>query len=587
VDNSRNIVKILPHGLVNQIAAGEVVERPASIVKELVENALDAQASRVDVAIREGGIRFICVADDGVGLSGADARLAFERHATSKIAAPEDLAAVHTLGFRGEALPSIASVARVRMRTRRHADPAGVELTGEGRGIERVEATACPVGTRVEVADLFGLVPARRKFLKTPATEGTHAVRWLERIALARPDVRFSLERDGRPALLFLPTNDARERVIAALPSSIGERLEPVAARSEHASVSGYVTPTDVMRGSTADIHVFVNGRPVRDRLLLHVVRGAYRDALPPGRHPAAVLYLTVDRGEVDVNVHPAKWEVRFRDPGEIRRLLRDAIQRAIAAPAQRSLLRDAPQERVGFEGYVRDTPFAPGPRLYEFERGPAPGLAADVAPPLPFRQHRLLGQVLGTYLLLEREGALVLLDFHAAHERVLFERMRESLLAGKLESQALLVPVWIELPRSRADALEQADEALRRAGFEVEIGETTAAGSVRVGLRSVPAALAGRSGTDWGEVLGETAAELLEPGAAQARGGIDGVLHDVLATSACHSAARKGDRLDPREAESLLQALDETLWVPNCPHGRPIALTLGEAELERRILRR
>ncbi len=588
MEKSRRTVKILPDDLVNQIAAGEVVERPASIVKELVENALDAEASRIDVVIREGGIRFICVTDDGVGLSAADARLAFERHATSKIAAPEDLAAVHTLGFRGEALPSIASVARVRMRTRRHADPAGVELTGEGRGIERVEAAACPAGTRVEVADLFGLVPARRKFLKTPATEGTHAVRWLERIALARPDVRFSLERDGRPALLFLPTNDARERVIAALPSSIGERLEPVAARSEHASVSGYVTPTDVMRGSTADIHVFVNGRPVRDRLLLHVVREAYRDALPPGRHPAAVLYLTVDSGEVDVNVHPAKWEVRFRDPGEIRRLLRVAIQPAIAAPARRALLRDDAQlEGVGFEGYVRETPFAPGPHLQGFESGSAPGLASDAAPPLPFREHRLLGQVLGTYLLLEREGALVLLDFHAAHERVLFERMRESLLAGKLERQALLVPVWIELPRSRADALEQAGEALQRAGFEVEIGETTAAGGVRVGLRSVPAALVGRSGTDWGEVLAETAAELLEPGAAQARGGIEGVLHDVLASAACHSAARKGDRLDPREAESLLQALDETLWVPNCPHGRPIALTLGEAELERRILRR
>jgi DNA mismatch repair protein MutL len=326
------------------------------------------------------------------------------------------------------------------------------------------------------------------------------------------------------------------------------------------------------------------------------VVRDAYRDALPSGRHPAAVLYLTVDPGEVDVNVHPAKWEVRFRDPGEIRRLLRDAIQRAIAAPGQRAGLRDLPQSAVGFQGsesfpgYVRESlqgDFALRPASDAVPHEAYPAVAADAAPPVPFREHRRLGQVLGTYLLLERAGALVLLDFHAAHERVLFERMRESLLAGKLERQALLVPVWIELPRSRADALEQASQALMRAGFEVEVGETTAAGAVRVGLRSVPAALVGTRSTDWGVLLSETAAELLEPGASQERGGIERALHDVLATAACHSAARKGDRLDPREADALLEALDETLWVPNCPHGRPIALTLSESELERRILRR
>ncbi len=581
MENSRGTVRVLPDELVNQIAAGEVVERPASIVKELVENALDAEATRIDVSIREGGIRFISVIDDGVGMSAADAALAFERHATSKIGTAGDLAEVHTLGFRGEALPSIASVARVRMRTRRAEDAAGVELQGEGRGIERVAAVACPAGTRVEVAELFGQVPARRKFLKTPVTEGTQAVRWLERIALARPDVRFSLERDGRPALLFLPTADARERVIAALPASFGERLEEVEGRSEHATLFGFTTPTDLFRGSTNDIHVFVNGRPVRDRLLLHCVRDAYRDALPPGRHPASVLYLSVEPGEVDVNVHPAKWEVRFRDPGEIRRLLRDSIRRAIAMPEHRAQPSPGPAE------FVRETPF--------FERGARESgagdfaLAAqppgDAAPPVPFRAHRRLGQVLGTYLALERDDALVLIDFHAAHERVLFEQMRGQLLSGKLERQSLLMPVWTELPRSAADALEQAADALIRTGFELEIGETTAAGSVRVGLRSVPAVLVGRRNTDWGELLSETAAELLEPGAR--RSGIEGALHDVLATSACHSAARKGDRLDPREVDALLEALDETVWVPNCPHGRPIALTLGRAELERRILRR
>jgi len=594
LENSRGAVRVLADELVNQIAAGEVVERPASIVKELVENSLDAEATRVDVVIRDGGSRFISVADDGVGMSRADAELAFERHATSKISAAEDLAAVGTLGFRGEALPSIASVARVRMRTRRAEDAVGVEVSGEGHGIERVAETACAAGTRVEVADLFGLVPARQKFLKTPVTEGTHTVRWLERIALARPDVRFSLERDGRPALLFLPTRDARERMIAALPASVGERLQPLEGRSEHASVRGFTTPTDVLRGSTADIHVFVNGRPVRDRLLLHVVRDAYRDALPPGRHPAAVLYLTVDPGEVDVNVHPAKWEVRFRDPGEIRRLVRDAIHRAIAAPGHRAHERPAPTGFVREAGPPADFALgapsgaAAGLTPFGVESAPVFGAgAADAAPPVPFRAHRLLGQVLGTYLVLERPGALVLVDVHAAHERVLFERMRDALLAGKLERQALLIPVRIDLPRSAADALEQAAASLERAGFDLEVGETTAAGSVRVTLRSVPAALVDRTKTDWGALLSQTAAELLEPGSAQARGGIEGALHDVLATAACHSAVRKGDRLEPREADALLEALDDSIWVPNCPHGRPIALTLGETELERRILRR
>jgi DNA mismatch repair protein MutL len=282
---------------------------------------------------------------------------------------------------------------------------------------------------------------------------------------------------------------------------------------------------------------------------------------------------------------------VRFRDPGEIRRLLRDAIQRAIGTRPPDGARRFG-RSPEGLAGSVRESaqgdvmlrgPATPGPA--PDAAAPAPPLGEDDRPPVPFREHRMLGEVLGTYLLLERPGALVLLDFHAAHERVLFERMRESLLSGELERQTLLVPVWVELPRSRADALDQAKDALARAGFEVEVGETTASGAVRVGLRSVPAALVGTRHDDWGRMLSETAAELLEPGAV--RSGVERALHDVLATAACHSAARKGDRLDPREAEALLDALDETLWVPNCPHGRPIALTLGEGELERRILRR
>ena len=323
-------VRVLPSDLVNQIAAGEVVERPASIVKELVENALDAQATQIRVAIREGGIAWISVSDDGTGMSGEDALLAFERHATSKLETAGDLARVTSLGFRGEALPSIASVAAVRMRTRCAGDALGTELAGDGAGIVRSAPVACLEGTTIEVAELFGRVPARRKFLKSALTEASHVVQWLARIALARPDVRFELERDGRRALLWLPTRDARERVIAVLPPGAGDGLLSVDGEIAGLRVTGYVSPTHVLRSGPSDMHVYVNGRPVRDRLLQFAVRDAYRDALPPGRYPVVVLYLQVEPGEVDVNVHPAKWEVRFRDPGAVTGLLRRAIGAAV-----------------------------------------------------------------------------------------------------------------------------------------------------------------------------------------------------------------------------------------------------------------
>ncbi|MEE8313992.1 MAG: DNA mismatch repair endonuclease MutL [Myxococcota bacterium] len=580
-------IRVLADDLVNQIAAGEVVERPASVVKELVENALDAEATRIQVAIAEGGMRWISVGDDGIGMTRQAAELAFRRHATSKIRSAEDLARVGTLGFRGEALPSIAGVARVRMRTRSASTDVGVELVGEGTGIERVRDVACPLGTLVEVSDLFGRIPARRKFLKTPVTEGSHIVRWLERIVLTRPDVRFELERDGRRTLFLPPTADPRERALAVLPHSIAGRLLEVEGRTPSARVFGFATPTDVLRGTTSDIHVFVNARPVRDRLLLQAVRAAYRDALPPGRHPVVVLFLDVDPGDVDVNVHPAKWEVRFRDP----RAISDLVRRSLASAL-------GPRQHVDpgtTAAYLQQTA-ARTPRVGE---GPAPGdfalappLWSPTAPPagaapFSFAALRYLGQALGTFLVLEAPNQLVLLDQHAAHERVLFERMRQTLLDGKLERQRLLTPIWLELPRSAADALFQNLERLDRAGFEVEVGDSSLRGGVRVGIRAVPAALAAGPRTDWPTLLEETATGLRDPEARGSRDGLEGALHGILATAACHAAARKGDRFEPPEVRALLEALDETVWFPNCPHGRPILSALDEAELGRRFLRR
>ncbi|MBM4337082.1 MAG: DNA mismatch repair endonuclease MutL [Deltaproteobacteria bacterium] len=584
-------VRVLPSELVNQIAAGEVVERPASVVKELVENALDAHATQIRVAIREGGMAAISVSDDGTGMGPEDARLAFERHATSKLESAEDLARVSSLGFRGEALPSIASVAAVRMRTRQREDAIGTELEGFGAGIERSAPVACAEGTTIEVLELFGRVPARRKFLKSAVTEASHVVRWLERIALARPDVRFELERDGRRALLWLPTRDARERVLAVLPPGAGEDLRPVGGETPTLRVTGFASPTHVLRSGPSDLHVYVNGRPVRDRLLQFAVRDAYRDALPPGRYPVVVLFLQVDPGEVDVNVHPAKWEVRFRDPAAVTALLRRAIGAAVRVGTSAALeYRLAPLAQGG-GGAVAAGDFDLSAGLF----APTPPGVAESAdsrptaasPGLSFARLRYVGQALGLYLVLEGESGLVLIDQHAAHERVLFERLRRAVLEDKLERQPLLVPLELELSRADAEILDANAELLARAGIELETGAATLRGTVRASLRSLPALLAGRRGASWPEMLAETARALAEPGPRESRDGLERALHELLASSACHAAVRKGDRLDPREAGALLEALDDTLWFPNCPHGRPILATLDRAELERRFLRR
>jgi len=449
----------------------------------------------------------------------------------------------------------------------------------------------------VEVAELFAKVPARRKFLRTAVTESTHIVRWLERIALTRPDVRFSLERDGKPVLLFLPTADARERAIAVLPPSVGGRLVAVRGKIPGAELFGFATPTDVTRGTTGDIHVLVNTRPVRDPVLLHAVRQAYHDALPPGRHPAAVLYLQIDPVEIDVNVHPAKTEVRFRDPGVVRALLRDSIVAAIGRRAQTS----GEYPAATPSGWVAAEPRPPadlglawGARSRDTGgEGTAPlwSVAAESGeverPPVAFAEHRYLGQVLGTYLVLEGPGSMLLLDQHAAHERVLFERLRQTLLSKSLERQALLLPQWLELPASSADALQGQAAALERAGFELEFAERGVRGGMRVGIRAVPALLSVRGDRDYASLLEETAAALREPEAFGTRDGIDAVARGIFATAACHAAVRKGDRLEPEEVQGLLEDLDRTLWFPNCPHGRPILAELSEAELERRFGRR
>jgi len=604
-------VRELPDALVDQIAAGEVVERPASVVKELVENALDAGARRVRVEVRGGGRDWVAVTDDGCGMSPADARMALQRHATSKIASIDDLQEIRTYGFRGEALPAIASVSRLRLRSRPRGSPEAFELRVEAGELREARATGAPAGTRVEVADLFAAVPARRKFLKSVNTEWGHIADWLARAALALADVHFDIRRDDRAALVWPAAHDDLDRVAAVIGEAEAAAFVPLAREEGHVSVHGYVSRPDRHRSTTAGIYLFVNNRPVRDRMIQHALVEVYRDLLPRGRFPAALLFVDVPPGAVDVNVHPAKWEVRFEDPRSLHRLVRHAVRDAVGerrwigagAPDGASLAREwrsedasapsgpwtraarSPRERAGG---TSDWVFALRDAA-DGREGAGPGLpraAPDAPAGSPRRRFgdlRLLGQFLATYLVLEAKDLLLLIDQHAAHERVLYERFRAEWIERGVASQGLLAPVAVRLAAKPLAALLEAGDSLARLGFEIEaFGEDT------VAVRAVPALLADR---DPAGLVRSLAEELAAAGSAADALRVESraleAADRIFATLACHSARRKGEVLDSREQQALLDALDAIPWAPTCPHGRPVAVPIEIAEIERRFSRR
>jgi DNA mismatch repair protein MutL len=583
-------IRRLPDHLVDQIAAGEVVERPASVAKELVENALDADASRLRVEVRGGGRELVAVADDGFGMSPEDARLALERHATSKLQGPDDLARIQSFGFRGEALPAVASVSRLRLRTRARGAELGLELRVEGGRIVEAREAGGPEGTRVEVADLFATVPARRKFLKTEATEWGHVADWLARAALALPQVHFELAREDRPASVWPRTSEPLDRIAAVLSARVAEGLVAASSQEGGASVQGFFSRPDQHRPTASGLYLYVNGRPVRDRLLRHAILEAYRDVLPRGRFPTAIVFVSVPTEAVDVNVHPAKWEVRFADPQGTHRLVRAAARDAFVS--RRWLGREGPptSTRPVPLAYGRDRGGAP-------ERPGAPASQGDWifadAPPeaglpgggsaLRFGELRNLGQLLGTYLVLEDKDGLLLVDQHAAHERVLYEQLRHSWKEGAVARQALLAPEVVELAPADRAALDAELELAARVGFELEPFDEAA-----LAVRAVPALLAGR---DPQVLVRGLADELRQAGEVGNRPRDDSRLLDaadrVFASLACHSARTAGEVLEPREQAALLESLDGIPWAPTCPHGRPVAVPVSLAEIERRFGRR
>ncbi|MFP6641060.1 MAG: DNA mismatch repair endonuclease MutL [Myxococcota bacterium] len=587
-------IRLLADPVVDQIAAGEVVERPASIVKELVENALDAHATRIGVEIRAGGTALIAVQDDGVGMSPDQLRLAVQRHATSKIRHAEDLARIGSYGFRGEALPAIAAVSSMRVLTRTRASDAGHELRIEASHTELDRTAGCPVGTRIEVADLFARIPARRKFLKRPSTEWSHAIDWLGRLAMALPAVHFDIQRDDQKTMVWPSTSDPKERIIRVLGDSQGAPLVHMDWDEAVGHIEGYVSGPEQSRVNTGGVHLYVNGRPVRDKLLRHAVIDVYRDLLPRGRFPVAVVFLTLDPARVDVNVHPAKWEVRFQEPQLVHQLIRRALQSAIqgrnylvpgptrsedpVAPGRPSNLRPGSASEAGADSRTTagDWLFADRPA-----GGSAPPAEKRASERVEFRSQRLLGQVLARYLVLEGEGGLLLIDQHAAHERILYERLRASWLDGGVERQGLLIPLNVDLEAQSVESLTAAHETLEQLGFDLE-----AFGERSVVVRAIPDILAGRDP----EALVRDLADELEtgpPNSGPARTRLLQAADRVFATLACHSARRFGDHLPEEEQRAILEGLDAIPWAPTCPHGRPVATLLGLHELDGRFGRR
>jgi DNA mismatch repair protein MutL len=618
-------IHLLSPRLANQIAAGEVVERPASVAKELLENSLDSGARRIDVDVEQGGVKLLKVRDDGGGIAPDDLPLALARHATSKIRELEDLEAVLSMGFRGEALASISSVSRLTLTSRTADADQAWQVETEGRDMEpRVQPAAHPVGTSVEVRDLFFNTPARRKFLRAEKTEFDHLQEVIKRLALARFDVAFHLRHNGKTVFALHEAGDeiSRARRVASVcgPAFLEQAL-PIEIERGGLRLWGWVGLPTFSR-SQADLQYFyVNGRMVRDKLVAHAVRQAYRDVLFNGRHPTFVLFLEIDPSTVDVNVHPTKHEVRFRDSRMVHDFLYGTLHRAladvrpedqVAAPAAISPMARpsglaagefGPQGEMGLAASILETP---APSLQPAWRGsgagyqqPAgnPGVSAGEAQaayreyfsPLPSAQAQSMpqeqgdipplgyavAQLKGVYILAENAQGLVVVDMHAAHERITYERLKHAMASEGLRGQPLLVPESIALSQREADCAEEHGEWFQRLGFELQrLGEET------VAIRQIPALLKQAEAT---QLVRDVLADLLEYGTSDR---IQAHLNELLATMACHGAVRANRRLTIPEMNALLRDMEQTERSGQCNHGRPTWTQLSMDQLDKLFMR-
>ncbi|MCC6210635.1 MAG: DNA mismatch repair endonuclease MutL [Burkholderiales bacterium] len=567
-----NRIRVLPELLISQIAAGEVVERPASVLKELIENALDAGATEIQVALEQGGAKRVQVDDDGVGLAADELPLALARHATSKIASLEDLQAVATMGFRGEALASIASVARLSITSRPADAPHAALLRAEGAAAGRAAPAARARGTTVLVEDLYFNTPARRKFLRTEQTEFGHCEEAFRRAALARADVGFSLKHNGRVSQ-HLRAQPLAERAAALLGRDFLEASLPVDAQAGPLRLHGVAGTPQAARARADAQYLYVNGRFVRDRMLAHAAREAYREQLHGDRQPAYLLFLDLDPRGVDVNVHPAKTEVRFRDAGAVRQFVLHALKRALAPSAAQAPVSYARAVTAG-GGLQAGFHLAQPAQAYQgfMAAAAAPPLpAAGQSPPLGYA----LAQLHGVYILAQNEAGLVLVDMHAAHERIVMEKLKKSLDAGAVARQSLLVPAVLAVDTLDAATAEENAEALQKLGLEASVS-----GPNEIAVRAAPALLAG------GDIAGltrELLREIREYGASEV---LRARQNELLATMACHAAVRAHRALSIAEMNALLREMEQTERSGSCNHGRPTWYQLGLADIDRLFLR-
>ena len=614
-------IRQLPDTLINQIAAGEVIERPASVVKELVENAIDAGARRIDIDLEDGGVRLIRVRDDGGGIAAEDLALAVQRHATSKIASLDDLESVATLGFRGEALPSIASVSRFSIASRRDDDDHGTALPVDGGRVGELTPKQQATGTTVEVRDLFFNVPARRKFLRAERTELGHIEEWLRQLALARPDVELRVSHNGKPLRRYKGDGDALfsgER----LSETLGEEFLGHALQVDHAAplstdsgstlrLRGWIAQPAYSRASADQQYLYVNGRAVRDRSVAHAVKQAYADVLFHGRQPAYVLFLEVDPRRVDVNVHPAKHEVRFRDARPIHdfvyRTLHAALAETRAGIAAGVADNATPSTSAGFPQYASNSDAMPGTQnggMSQWNRPmPQTGLGLRVedaraaytalyapssshpqpavrplpeavdgeVPPLGYA----IAQLHGIYILSETVDGLIVVDMHAAHERIGYEKLKTAHDNTGLRMQPLLVPQTVAVSEREAETAEREAELLDTLGFEI-----TRSGLQSLTLRGVPALLADG---ETEALLRDVIADLVEHGESRR---VAAARDELLATMACHGAVRANRRLGIPEMNALLREMEATERSGQCNHGRPTWAHFTLGEIDRWFLR-
>jgi len=582
--------------MVNRIAAGEVVERPASVVKELIENAIDAGAGRIEIVTAAGGLSLIRVTDDGAGIPADELPLAVERHCTSKL--DGGLEAISSLGFRGEALASIGSVARLSVRTRHEGEAHGWEIAVDHGRTSPARPAAIARGTQIEVAELFFNTPARLKFMKTERAESTAVGDMVRQIAMAHPDIGFELANDERPAALFSATGNQLERIGQIIGADFTENAIAIAAERDGHLLEGFAGLPTFTRGNAVRQYFFVNGRAVRDRQLLGALRAAYADVIARDRHAIAALFLTVPAGSVDVNVHPAKAEVRFRDPGLVRGLIVGAIREALATTGLRSASTGAAQLRSLLSAGTAAPAHRPTERMDSWA-GPSfaggfaeegqqeietVGVSADIrqeadrGPEVP-SAHPLgaaRAQLHENYIIAQTADGVVLVDQHAAHERLVYERLKAAIRAGNVPTQMLLVPEIVELSEGEATAILGHAEALSRFGLDID-----AFGPAAVAVSAVPAML---DGVDVRGLVRDLVDEIADLGASTLLGErIDA----VAGTIACHGSVRSGRRLRPEEMDALLRQMEAEPAAAQCIHGRPTYIELKLADIERLFKRR